>query len=215
MIAVARRYRKDFRGALAATEALIEKKPDHGRVWQERGHTLLSLNQPDEAASAFGRAVELNPGLAAAWRALANLHAKAGRTGPARFAASQVEYLDSLPRELAGVIDLIHEGKLYKAEQLCRQFLQQKQAPYRGDAPLGGYRNSPADLRRRGIPARILRRVGAGQPSSPQRLPENPKSQVPLRQGARAGRGAVARAARKSGVSTRPGQRTGRTGGYP
>ena len=123
MLAVARRYQHNYDGALAATADLIDTKPDHGRAYQERAYNLLSLNRLSEAANAFSKAVELNPGLLASWQTLVNLQAKAGRTKQARYAAAQVAYLEALPRELLGVIDLIHEGKLYKAENLCRHFL--------------------------------------------------------------------------------------------
>ena len=122
-LAVVRRYRKDFAGATAATDRIIALNPDHGRTWQERGHTFLALNRPDDATHAFARAVALNPGLVASWKALVNLYKQNGRTEQARIAAAQVDYLTSLPDELAGVIDLTHEGKLYQAEQLCRNFL--------------------------------------------------------------------------------------------
>ncbi|MEJ2604715.1 MAG: sulfotransferase, partial [Gammaproteobacteria bacterium] len=78
-----------------------------------------------EAAAAFAKATELNPGLVASWKSLLNLYEAAGREERARHADSQVRYLTALPRDLLQVIDLIHEGKLYKAERLCRRFLQE------------------------------------------------------------------------------------------
>ena len=123
MLAVARRYRKDLTGALAALDELIAGQPEYGRAYQERGHALLALNRPEDAASAFSKAVELNPGLIASWQALASLQARHGEDREAAFALSQLEYLEGLPPELRGVIDLLHEDKLYKAEQLCRHFL--------------------------------------------------------------------------------------------
>ena len=122
-LAVARRYRKDFDGALASLAELTALNPDYGRAHQERGHTLLALNRPDEAAAAFTKATELNPGLVASWRALAALHERAGRNALAEHARSQVEYMAGLPADLVAVTDLLFEGRLYKAEALCRQFL--------------------------------------------------------------------------------------------
>jgi tetratricopeptide (TPR) repeat protein len=55
---------------------------------------------------------------------LLRLHEDAGRILAADFAAAQVEYLSGLPPQLLSVASLIQEGKLYKAEQLCRHFLQ-------------------------------------------------------------------------------------------
>jgi tetratricopeptide (TPR) repeat protein len=125
MLAVSQRYRKDFRAALTTLDDLVVRRPEFGRAHQERGHTLLALNRPGAATTAFSRAVELNPGLMASWKALINLHAGEGDKRKADFARSQCEYLESLPPALRGVIDLLHEDKLFKAERLCRQFLQQ------------------------------------------------------------------------------------------
>jgi tetratricopeptide (TPR) repeat protein len=124
-LAVARRYLKDFEGALASTDRLLQLRPDYGRAHQERGHAYLAMRQPDKAADAFGAAVESHPGLVASWRALESLHASAGREQQARFARAQLDYLSELPSALLGVIDLTHEGHLLQADQLCRQFLQQ------------------------------------------------------------------------------------------
>jgi predicted Zn-dependent protease len=125
MLAVTHRYLKEHDKALAALDDLIGRRPEYGRAHQERGHTLLALNRPDEAALAFAKAVEQNPGLIASWKALANLQARRGENRQAEFARMQFEYLEALPPELRGVIDLLHEDRLLKAEQLCRHFLSE------------------------------------------------------------------------------------------
>ncbi len=124
-LAVARRYGHDLDGALRTLDELIEREPGHSRAYQERGHAYLALNRPEDAAAAFAKALELNPGLLASWKSLANLHKHLGNAEQAAFAAAQARYLDELPRELAAVTDLMHDGKLYKAEKLCRHYLQQ------------------------------------------------------------------------------------------
>ena len=103
---------------------MLDLRPDYGRAYQELGYCYLAQNQPEQAAGAFAMAVELNPGLVASWKSLVNLHARDDRSERARFARVQLDYLESLPPELRGVIDLVHEGSLLKAEQLCREFLQ-------------------------------------------------------------------------------------------
>lgn len=123
-LAVARRYRLDFAGALRVLEDLIRQKPDHSRAFQEVGYNYLALKQPREATRALRKAVELNPGLLPSWKALAQLHRQSGNRGAEEFANSQAKYLESLPLELQGAFDLLHEGKYRKAEQLCRQFLK-------------------------------------------------------------------------------------------
>ena len=125
MLSVARRYQKDYAGAEASAAEVLQLRPDYGRAYQELGYCYLAQNRPDQATAAFAAAVELNPGLVASWKALVNLHKREGRGERARFAQVQLEYLEDLPPQLCGVIDLVHEGSLLKAEKLCREFLQQ------------------------------------------------------------------------------------------
>ncbi len=100
--------------------SLIELAPEHSRAYQELGHLHLSLQQSQAALKAFIRAVQLNPALPGAWRALCELppHTKS------KEAQRQLAWLESLPAELVSVTSFIHQGKLHKAEALCRQFLK-------------------------------------------------------------------------------------------
>ena len=125
MLAVTRRYLRDFEGAIASADRLLRLRPNYGRAHQERGHAYLAMQQPDKAADAYDAAVASHPGLVASWRSLEKLHASAGRERQARFARAQLDYLSEVPSALLGVIDLTHEGQLLQADQLCRQFLQQ------------------------------------------------------------------------------------------
>jgi len=124
-LAVARRYGGDRAGALQSLDALLARDPEYGRAHQERGHNLLNLNRPAEAAAAFARAVDLNPGLLASWKALAELYAHAGRHDRARAVRKRVEELEALPLELRNATDLLYEGQPLKAEKLCRAFLRE------------------------------------------------------------------------------------------
>ncbi len=124
MLGVTRRYQREYDGALASIGDLLEIRPEYGRAYQEQGYLYLALNRPEDAAQAFSRAVELNPSLVGSWRSLAHLHARQRRDDRSRFATTQLEYLEGLAPELVGVIDLVHEGQLLKADQLCRQFLR-------------------------------------------------------------------------------------------
>ncbi|MEJ2604917.1 MAG: tetratricopeptide repeat protein, partial [Gammaproteobacteria bacterium] len=85
-LAVARRYRQDFPGALEAVEGLLALRPEYGRAFQEKGYVYLAMNRPAEAAAAFAKATELNPGLVASWKSLLNLYEAAGREERARHA---------------------------------------------------------------------------------------------------------------------------------
>jgi len=122
-LAVCRRKLDDGTGAIAELDKLAAVDPAYGRASQERGYVLLAMQRNAEAGRAFERAVELNPALFASWRVLA-----AGVAGPerAREALQHLAWLESLPAELVTVSSLIHEDRLYRAERLCRDFLQRR-----------------------------------------------------------------------------------------
>ena len=123
-LAVAQRMQRQFPTALATLDQLIAINPSYGRAWQERGHCLRDSGHSEKAIAAYQRAVTHNGALAASWRLLGELHDAAGREGPADFAAAQHAHLSKLPPELLSVASFIQEGRIYKAEQLCRAFLQ-------------------------------------------------------------------------------------------
>ncbi len=124
MLAVSFRYNKNFEQALATLDTLLAEKADYSRAYQEQGHIFLSQNRSYEATLAYGKAVELNPSLLASWKALTNLYYRDGKLNQFQIAREQAEFLGQLPDELLSVTNFIYEHKLYKAEQLCRNFLQ-------------------------------------------------------------------------------------------
>ena len=124
MLAVAQRYGNQPGDAMATLESLLAENPEHARAYQEQGHIFLSLNRSEDAARAYARAVELNPALKASLKALVNLEERSGRKEQALPARERLDFLNRLPAELVNVLDLIHEDKLYKAERLCRDYLQ-------------------------------------------------------------------------------------------
>lgn len=121
LLAVCCRYAKDYQEALSALAQLAELNPGYGRLWQERGHILREQENPQAALENYQRAVRCNPGLIASWAEIAKL-AKGKSSHQAR---GQIAYLQSLPKPLLSAYSMCHEGKLYKAEQICRSFLQQ------------------------------------------------------------------------------------------
>jgi len=131
-LAVCQRQQGASEAALASLDTLVAMHPGYGRAFQERAYNLITLKRTDEATDCFERAVLLNPALLASWKALIgryeflNLPSKAGE------AKARVQWLESLPRELQSVASLIHEGKLFIAEQICRQFLQRE--PHHAEA---------------------------------------------------------------------------------
>lgn len=125
LFAVASRYLGARDQALTALRRLQALQPDYGRAHQEEGHVLRALD-PDAAAQAYETATRLNPALSASWTALAALRAAAGDDAGAAQAAAQAERLAGLPAELVSVTSMLHEGKLLKAERLCRAFLKRQ-----------------------------------------------------------------------------------------
>ena len=123
LLAVAQRFGNRARDALATLHGLLRENAEYPRAWQERGHILAALGDPANALRAYAKAVEQNPALVASWRSLAELHERNGTPARARDARERLAFLEHLPPELVRVTDLIHEKKLYKAEQLCRRFL--------------------------------------------------------------------------------------------
>jgi tetratricopeptide (TPR) repeat protein len=122
--AVAYRYLSQPARALASLKSLQAKQPTYARAYQEEGHTLKQLGDQKGALLAYQRAVDLNHGLLASWRELAALHRLQGHQREFELAQAEYSRLSALPAELVSVTSLIHEGKLFRAEKLCRAFLQ-------------------------------------------------------------------------------------------
>jgi len=124
LIAVAQRYAKDFSSALTSINELIKFDKNHSRGNQEQGYIYLALHQTEQAKTAFEYAVKLNPSLIASWQELIQLYHEEKQQENVQRAANQLARLKKLPTPLLAVTELMHEGKLLKAEQICRHFLQ-------------------------------------------------------------------------------------------
>ena len=122
--AVAERYLRQYDQALKTLHRLQSLAPDHGRACQEEGHVYRDMGQETPAAIAYRRACELNPALIAAWRERLAIAERQGNQLEARTVSGEIARLDRLPKPLVAVMDLIGQGKLLKAESLCRQILQ-------------------------------------------------------------------------------------------
>jgi tetratricopeptide (TPR) repeat protein len=124
MAAVCYRYTQNYDKAQAALDTLMPLSYDRGRVYQEQGHLHLALNNPQKALAAFANACQLNPVLVASWQSQQQILEAMGRPEDAQQALAQVQRLRALPKALVAVSDLMAQGKLLKAETLCRKFLQ-------------------------------------------------------------------------------------------
>ena len=131
-LAVAERYSGKLPAALATLDELIRLNPDFARAYQERGHSLLTDNQLTPARQSYEEAVGRNPALIASWKALINLYEIAGMHDRRRVSQSQVDYLESLPRELQSVSTYLYDGRLQRADRLCRHFLQTRKTHIEG-----------------------------------------------------------------------------------
>ncbi len=131
-MAVAQRYGRKLPEALATLEELLSLDQDFARAYQERGHGLLSENRLTAARESYEEAVERNPALIASWKALINLYEIAGMRERRVAAEERIAHLESLPRELQSVSTYLHDGRLQRADRLCRHFLQTRKTHVEG-----------------------------------------------------------------------------------
>ncbi|MEO0463461.1 MAG: sulfotransferase [Pseudomonadota bacterium] len=124
MAAIAARYLDRPDQARDHLSKLHAAMPEYGRAWQEQGHLAARLGDDAGALEAYMRATRFNPALEASWREQARLFAKAGRTVEAETARAQQARLAALPRELVAVTHHLSEGRLLRAEEICRHYLR-------------------------------------------------------------------------------------------
>ncbi|QZD96050.1 tetratricopeptide repeat-containing sulfotransferase family protein [Qipengyuania gelatinilytica] len=124
MAAVAARYLKQYDDAERYLASLHGVMPEYGRAWQEAGHLAKARGQSAEAISAYASATRFNPALEASWRAMAPLLTEAGRMAEAQSAIAQADRIAGLPKELVAVTHHFHEGRLLRAEEICRHYLR-------------------------------------------------------------------------------------------
>ena len=121
--AVCARYRKNYAEAEIFLERLFQEVPEFGRAYQELGYLKRETGELAAALHAFQLATRYNASLFTSWQAQADLLG-ASQPDAGRHAAAQAERLQALPRDVLAVTNLIAEGKILKAEALCRSFLQ-------------------------------------------------------------------------------------------
>ncbi len=122
--AVCHRYAEQYNLAQAELDKLKILAPELGRAYQEQGHLYLAQKKSNHALEAFAQACRMNPALIASWKIQAGILASQGKLQASGQAKAQADRLAQLPKTLVSVTSLIHEGKLLKAENLCRHFLQ-------------------------------------------------------------------------------------------
>ena len=124
MQAVCYRYCGRFEDALDALRRLQSTAPEHGRAYQEEGHIYRALSKSALALKAYERACALNPALTSSFKARSDLLKQEGQFALASSIDVQIEHLTKLPDPLVAVIDLMSQGKLLRAEELCKEFMR-------------------------------------------------------------------------------------------
>ena len=126
MLAVCHRYQKRYPEALDTLRKLRFSVPDHSRAYQEIGHVYRAMNQVDAALNSYSQAVLINPALEASIRCQIEILREVNRADLALRLADLEKDLTELratPPPLIAVTDLISQGKLVKAEKLCKAFM--------------------------------------------------------------------------------------------
>ena len=116
------RYLNEPKKALINLDKLIQIDPNYGRAYQEIGHTNILLKNKNIALKAYLRAVRHNPSLQSSWLGILALETKNEEL--IKFVEQNVINLKDLPPELKTVISFTHEGKLSRADRICREYLR-------------------------------------------------------------------------------------------
>ena len=122
LTSVCYRYLKEPKKALVNLDKLIQINPTYGRAYQEIGHTNILLEEKNKALKAYLRAVRHNPSLQSSWLGILALEKKNEEL--IKFVEQNVIYLKDLAPELKTVISFTHEGKLSRADRICREYLR-------------------------------------------------------------------------------------------
>jgi tetratricopeptide (TPR) repeat protein len=124
MRAVCLRHLKQWEDAEKVLHRLIGLSPSYGRGFQELGHLYRDAGRPPEAVGAYATACHLNPALKASWLGQYKLLDHSRSADRVAQVKERLDWLEALPPVLLASLDMLHEGKLIKAEQLCRGFMQ-------------------------------------------------------------------------------------------
>jgi tetratricopeptide (TPR) repeat protein len=110
--------------ALATLERLEQQHPRFSRLYEERGHCYLSLQDTPRAIAAFARGVSLNAALPRSWDMLERLYRVTGDAHGAANAAEQLSILGRLPPQLVQAGSLFSDGDLSAAQSVLQAYLR-------------------------------------------------------------------------------------------
>jgi len=120
---VAYRLMGSIQEAITSLNQLIERFPDYGRAFQELGYCYANSDKK-KSAHGFYQATRFNPALLSAWQQLERIYIADNQAQALLLCQQQIDFLKALPKPILGATDLMHEGQLHKAEQVCRTFLK-------------------------------------------------------------------------------------------
>jgi tetratricopeptide (TPR) repeat protein len=124
MDSVCRRHLGQFALAEKSLQALIAQYPSYARAFQELGHLYRDAGRAGDALGAYATACNLNPALKASWQGQQALLTNSSQAEYRAQVGQRLDWVSALPPELLASFDLLHEGRLIRAEQLCRAFMQ-------------------------------------------------------------------------------------------
>lgn len=124
LAAVCERYLKHYPSAENYLRRRLEQAPEDGRSLQELAHLYRDQGKPELALDAYEQAVRANPALIASFENQLRLQRALGRERDAAVTEARLKQASTLPRPLLAVTDLLAQGRIVKAEELCRAFLQ-------------------------------------------------------------------------------------------
>lgn len=130
--AVCARYLRRYEQAERHLDALLTQRPEDGRGLQELAHLHRDREQKEQAIAAYAQALRANPALLASYENQITLLRLVGRSNEASAVEAQFKVTAKLPPPVLAASDLLAQGRLVKAEQLCRQYLQTQ--PHQTDA---------------------------------------------------------------------------------
>lgn len=125
LLGAALRLQRKIQPALEVLQKAIKRDPKLGLARQEIGMTLLAAGRGAEAVDHLRKAVKILPDSPVAWKALADALTAQGETEESRKARRQLLAVSVKNPELLKAADFLYEGRLAKAEAICREVLKQ------------------------------------------------------------------------------------------
>ncbi|GHF31358.1 hypothetical protein GCM10017044_28620 [Kordiimonas sediminis] len=124
ILAVLKRFQKDFNASEQTLKHLLTLAPDFARAYQELGHLYRDQGRKSDAINAYRQATFTNPALVPSWKELITLLKGIQNTEEAAQAKLQMDRITTLPKELLATTNYLYEGKINKAEKYCRAYLR-------------------------------------------------------------------------------------------